>query len=114
MSDAVAATMQSPADGSGCYGIAIKGNYFGIVYNKAIFEECGITEFPSTVSAMKDACEKISAAELVSGFENGTAKAAMVLGQGAWIEADVLSIDPDIQIGFSGILLIMARHGLQM
>lgn len=62
MSDAVAATMQSPADGSGCYGIAIKGNYFGIVYNKAIFEECGITEFPSTVSAMKDACEKISAA----------------------------------------------------
>ena len=179
MSDAVAATMQSPADGSGCYGIAIKGNYFGIVYNKAIFEECGITEFPSTVSAMKDACEKISAAgykpfttgfnewwvykhvaqhffdaaaanagisaaELVSGFENGTAKisdypelynnffdfidlavkygddkpletaldgeesafgtgkAAMVLGQGAWIEADVLSIDPDIQIGFNG------------
>lgn len=179
MSDAVAATMQSPADGSGCYGIAIKGNYFGIVYNKAIFEECGITEFPSTVSAMKDACEKISAAgykpfttgfnewwvykhvaqhffdaaaanagisaaELVAGFENGTAKisdypelynnffdfidlavkygddkpletaldgeesafgtgkAAMVLGQGAWIEADVLSIDPDIQIGFNG------------
>lgn len=179
MSDAVAATMQSPADGSGCYGIAIKGNYFGIVYNKAIFEKCGITEFPSTVSAMKDACEKISAAgykpfttgfnewwvykhvaqhffdaaaanagisaaELVSGFENGTAKisdypelynnffdfidlavkygddkpletaldgeesafgtgkAAMVLGQGAWIEADVLSIDPDIQIGFNG------------
>ncbi len=86
----------------------------------------------------------ISAAELVSGFENGTAKisdypelynnffdfidlavkygddkpletaldgeesafgtgkAAMVLGQGAWIEADVLSIDPDIQIGFNG------------
>lgn len=91
---------------------------------------------------MKDACEKISAAELVSGFENGTAKisdyperynnffdfidlavkygddkpletaldgeesvfgtgkAAMVLGQGAWIEADVLSIDPDIQSNF--------------
>ena len=62
MSDAVAATMQSPADGNGCYGIAIKGNYFGIVYNKAIFEECGITEFPTTVSAMKEACEKISAA----------------------------------------------------
>ena len=61
MLDSVAATMQSPSDGNGCYGVAIKGNYFGIVYNKDIFEECGITEFPSTVSAMKDACEKISA-----------------------------------------------------
>ncbi len=177
--DAVASVMKSPSEGNGCYGIAIKGNYFGMVYNKAIFEECGITEFPSTVSAMEEACEKISAkgyqpfttgfnewwvfkhvaqhfvdaaaknaglttAELVAKFEKGeakvsdypemydtffnfidlavkygdskpletaldgelsafgTGKAAMVLGQGAWIEADSLAIDPNLQIGFNG------------
>ena len=176
---AVAATMKSPELGTGCYGIAIKGNFFGCVYNKDIFDECGITEFPSTITAMKDACEKISAkgykpfttgyaewwvfkhvwqhfldaaakdagissAELVSKFEKGEAKvsdypelytnffdfidltvkygddkpletdlsaeeaafankeAAMVCGQGAWIEADVKAINPDINIGFNG------------
>lgn len=179
MQDAVASVMASPEDGSGLYGIAIKGNYFGMVYNKAIFEECGITEFPATVSEMEAACEKIAAAgykpfttgfsewwvfkhvgqhfvdaaaanagistaELVARFEKGeakvadypelynnffnfidlavkygddkpletaldgelsafgTGKAAMVLGQGAWIEADALAIDPNLQIGFNG------------
>lgn len=179
MQDAVASVMASPEDGNGLYGIAIKGNYFGIVYNKAIFEECGITEFPSTVSEMEAACEKIAAAgykpfttgfnewwvfkhvgqhfvdaaaanagistaELVAKFEKGeakvsdypelynnffnfidlavkygddkpletaldgelsafgTGKAAMVCGQGAWIEADALAIDSSLQIGFNG------------
>lgn len=177
--DSVADAMKSPSDGTGLYGIAIKGNYFGIVYNKAIFEECGITEFPATMSAMEEACEKISAAgyqpfttgfnewwvfkhvfqhfvdaaaanagidvaTLVAKFENGeakvsdypelydsffnfidlavkygddkpletaadgeqsafgTGKAAMALGQGAWLEGDVLAIDPNLQIGFNG------------
>lgn len=177
--DSVADAMKSPSEGSGLYGIAIKGNYFGIVYNKAIFEECGITEFPTTMSAMEEACEKISAAgyqpfttgfnewwvfkhiaqhfvdaaatnagidvaTLVARFENGeakvsdypelydsffhfidlavqygddkpletaadgeqsafgTGKAAMALGQGAWLEGDVLAIDPNLQIGFNG------------
>ncbi|MFA9463157.1 MAG: ABC transporter substrate-binding protein [Velocimicrobium sp.] len=175
----VASSMQSTEEGGGLYGIAIKGNYFGMVYNKDMFSEAGITEFPSTVSAMKDACEKLSAAgytpfttgysewwvfkhvwqhflaaaaknagtdvgSLVKAFENGEAKvsdypelynnffdfidltikygdakpletaleneesafagkkAAMVVGQGAWIEGDVTSINPDIHIGFNG------------
>ncbi len=179
MLPSVAAAMKSPEDGKGVYGLAIKGNYFGIVYNKAIFEECGITEFPKTTEELKAACEKISEAgykpfttgfsewwvfkhvwqhflaaaasdagvevsDLVASFEKGEAKvadypalynnffdfidlavqygddkpletalenelaafgsgeAAMVLGQGAWIEADSLAIDPDLQIGFNG------------
>jgi raffinose/stachyose/melibiose transport system substrate-binding protein len=174
----VASAMESTEEGGGLYGIAIKGNYFGIVYNKAIFEELGL-EFPTTVDELKNACEVISeagytpfttgfsewwvykhiwqhylaaaadnagitVAELVTKFENGEAKvsdypelydnffdfidlaveygdekpletalenelaafgsgqAAMVLGQGAWIEADSLAIDPDLQIGFNG------------
>ena len=32
----------------------------------------------------------------------GSGEAAMVLGQGAWIEADSLAIDPNLQIGFNG------------
>ena len=179
MLPSVAAAMKSLEDGSGVYGLAIKGNYFGIVYNKAIFEECGITEFPKTTEELKAACEKISEAgykpfttgfsewwvfkhvwqhflaaaagdagvevsDLVASFEKGEAKvadypalynnffdfidlavqygddkpletalenelaafgsgeAAMVLGQGAWIEADSLAIDPNLQIGFNG------------
>ena len=179
MQPAVASMMASPEDGSGLYGIAIKGNYFGMIYNKAIFEECGIAEFPTTFSELEAACEKISAAgykpfttgfnewwvfkhvgqhfvnaaaqnagistaELVAKFEKGeakvsdypelynnffnfidlvvkygddkpletaldgelsafgTGKAAMICGQGAWVEADLLAIDPNLQIGFNG------------
>lgn len=179
MDPGVAAAMESPEDGSGCYGFAIKGNYFGIVYNKDIFEEAGIEEFPQTTEELIEACEKIteagyrpfttgfaewwvfkhvaqhfvnaaaenagiSTAELIAKFENGEAKvsdypelydnlfdfidlvvangddkpletdlageeaafgngeAAMVCGQGAWIEADVLAINPDLNIGFNG------------
>lgn len=179
MLPSVASAMQSTEEGGGVYGLAIKGNYFGIVYNKAILEECGITEFPQTIDEMTAACEKISeagykpfttgfsewwvfkhiwqhylaaaaenagttVAELVASFEKGEAKvadypelydnffnfidlavqygddkpletalenelaaygsgeAAMVLGQGAWIEADSLAIDPELQVGFNG------------
>lgn len=176
---AVASSMKSTEEGKGLYGIAIKGNYFGMIYNKDIFDKAGIKEFPATVSAMKTACEKLSAAgytpfttgysewwvfkhvwqhflaaaakgagtdvaALVKSFEEGKAKvkdypelynnffdfidltvkygdkkpletaleneesafasgkAAMVVGQGAWIEGDVKAINPDIKIGFNG------------
>lgn len=176
---AVAEMMKSSEEGSGLYGIAIKGNFFGMIYNKEMLEECGVTEFPSTISELEAACEKISAkgykpfstgfsewwvfkhvwqhyldaaavnagtdaASLVAAFEKGEAKvsdypelydnffqlidlavkygddkpletgleneeaafangkAAMILGQGAWVEADILAINPDIQIGFNG------------
>lgn len=172
MDDAVRSVMMS---GDEVHGFALKSNYFGIVYNKAIFDECGIAEFPSTQEEMKAACEKIAAAgyqpfstgfaewwvykhifqhflnaasdnpeEMVSKFiageanfsdypilynnffdfidlaiqygdakpletdlageesAIGTGKAAMILGQGAWVEADILSIEPEMQIGFNG------------
>lgn len=179
MDPGVAAAMASPEDGDGCYGLAIKGNFFGIVYNKDIFEEAGIESFPQTTQELIDACQKItdagyrpfttgfaewwvfkhvaqhfvnaaaenagiSSAELIAKFENGEAKVsdypelynnffdfidlvvangddkpletdlageeaafgngevAMVCGQGAWIEADVLAINPDLKIGFDG------------
>lgn len=57
MSDAKA-TMKS---GDEVHGFAIKGNYFGVAYNKAIFEELGL-EYPQTMSDLEAACEKISAA----------------------------------------------------
>jgi raffinose/stachyose/melibiose transport system substrate-binding protein len=172
MQDSVKAVMIS---GDEVHGFALKSNYFGIVYNKKIFDEVGITEFPSTVEAMKAACEKLSAAgyqpfstgfaewwvykhvfqhfldaasdnpeELVKKFVAGeakfkdypilynnffdfldlavkygdakpletdlaaeesaigTGKAAMILGQGAWVETDIMNIDPEFQIGFNG------------
>ncbi len=173
MSDAVKATMMS---GDEVHGFAIKGNYFGVVYNKAIFDELGLS-YPQTMSDLVADCEKISAAgytpfttgyaewwvykhvfqhfldaaagdgnvsDLVAAFASGKAhisdypelyddffnfidltikygdakpletdlaaeeaalasgKTAMVVGQGAWIEADVLKINPEIKIGFDG------------
>lgn len=179
MDPSVAETMKSGTLGSGCYGFAIKSSYTGIVYNKAIFEECGISEFPATPEAMEQACQLIAdkgykpfstgfaewwvykhvwhhyfdaaaqnagitAAELTAKFEKGEASladypelydnffafidlavsygddkpletdlsgelaalgngsAAMVLGQGPWIEDDLKAIDPEILIGFNG------------
>lgn len=173
MSDAVKSVMMS---GDEVHGLSIKGNFFGIVYNKGIFEEVGITEFPQTISELRSACEAISAAgytPFTSGFAEwwtykhvfqhflyaaqpddveglvnafikgeahfsdypelyndffayldlvaeygdskllesdisteiaalGSGQTAMASGQGAWIEADVLKIDPTIQIGFDG------------
>ena len=172
MDDAVRAVM---VNGDEVHGFALKGNYFGMVYNKGIFEECGITEFPATIEAMTAACEAIAAKgyqpfttgyaewwvykhlfqhfldaasddpealvnKFIAGeakfadypvlYNNffdfvdltvkygdakpletdlagedaamGTSKAAMMIGQGAWVEADILAIDPEIQIGFNG------------
>jgi len=107
---AVAEMMKSTEEGSGLYGIAIKGNFFGMLYNKDIFAECGI-EAPKTMAELETACQKIdaagykafstgfaewwvfkhvwqhyldaaaanagmTAAELVTKFENGEAKVA--------------------------------------
>lgn len=173
MTDPVKEVMKS---GEEVHGFAIKGNYFGLIYNKAIFEQAGITSFPQTVAELEAACEKIKAAGytpfttgyaewwvfkhvfqhflnaaqpddvegLVNSFIAGEAKiadypalyndffnyidltikygdqkpletdlsseisafgsgqAAIINGQGAWVEADVLKIDPELQIGFDG------------
>ena len=177
--DGVAASMASTKNGGGMYGIAIKGNYFGMLYNKDILEKSGVSKVPETVDEMKDACTKITAAgykpfttgfmewwvfkhigqhftdaaakeagitagELVSSIQNGeskiedypimynnffdfidlavangddkpletdlageeqafaTGQAAFMLGQGAWVEADLLKINPDLKFGFAG------------
>ncbi|MDR3334256.1 MAG: extracellular solute-binding protein [Treponema sp.] len=175
MLPAVQDSMKALSDGSGPYGFAIKGNFFGILYNKEIFARAGITEFPQTLDALEAACEAIAAlgirpftsgfaewwvykhtamnffgtasndaVALVKQFESGQAKiasyprlyndlfryidlvvkygdakpletnlnseiaafargeAAMTNGQGAWIEADVLKVNPNIKIGFDG------------
>lgn len=172
MTDAVKGVMMS---GDEVHGFAIKGNYFGLIYNKAIFEEVGISEFPQTFADLETACEKLAAAgyrpftsgfgewwvykhtfqtfldaasddpeALVKAFAAGEAKfadypeiyndffnyvdlvvkygdakplesylatevgdfaagkAAIINGQGAWVEADILEIDPEIKIGFDG------------
>src|SRR5208337_2846535 len=59
MTDPVKAVMMS---GKELHGFAIKGNYFGIVYNKEIFDKVGIKEFPQTFSALQAASKKIAAA----------------------------------------------------
>jgi raffinose/stachyose/melibiose transport system substrate-binding protein len=175
MLPAVADSMKSMETGKGVYGFAIKGNFFGLLYNKDIFTQAGIAEFPQTLDALEAACEKIAAlgirpftsgfAEwwvykhtamnffgtasndavgLVKRFEQGSAhiqdyprlyndyfryidlvvkygdtkplecslnteiaafangQAAMTNGQGAWIEADALKINPNLKIGFAG------------
>lgn len=173
MSDAVKGVMMS---GDEVHGLSIKGNFFGVVYNKDIFEEVGITEFPQTLSELEAACKLISDAGytpfttgfaewwvfkhvfqpfldaaqpddvegLVKDFASGntymkdypeiydgffsfidlavkygdakpletdlsgeqaafaSGKTAMICGQGAWVEADILKINPDINIGFDG------------
>ncbi|GAA5094898.1 extracellular solute-binding protein [Microbacterium yannicii] len=42
------------------YGIAFGGNANGIVYNKKVFEEAGVTELPTTEDAWLDALQKVA------------------------------------------------------
>lgn len=59
MDDGVKQAMASAEEGNkGVYGLAIKGNYFGIVYNKDILDACGV-EFPQTLDEFKEACKTI-------------------------------------------------------
>lgn len=174
MLPAVADTMKD-ANGEGVYGIAIKGNYFGLLYNMDLLEEAGVEKMPETVSELEDCVAKLNDAGItaftdgyaewwvfkhifqhfagaavedypafVEAMENGEAKledypiiaenyfdfidlvtengdakplesdlsaeeaafangeAAIMIGQGAWVEEDVKQINPDINIGFSG------------
>ncbi len=179
MDDGVKLAMASAEEGGkGVYGLAIKGNYFGMVYNKAVLEAAGV-EVPETLDEFKTACEKIeaagyqpvstgfmewwvpkqssmnflnwaadkngeSSADMVKKFQAGEAKIAdydilynnwfdfvdtcvkygddkpletdlageiqalasgkvgFILGQGPWVEADLLKVDPNLQIGFCG------------
>ena len=169
--DPAVAAMMVYGDGE-IHGFALKGNYFGMLYNKAIFDEVGL-EFPKTLDDFEAACEKLAEAgyqpvttgfaewwvfkhvmqhfldaasddpaALVAAFQAGeahikdypvlydnffrfidlcvkyggnkpletdlagevsafgTGKAAMVIGQGPWVEADVLAIDDAHQQGF--------------
>lgn len=180
MDPGVAAAMTSAEEGGkGCYGFAIKGNYFGLIYNNDILTDCDITSAPETFEEFQKDCEIIegkgyqacttgfmewwvfkhtgmdflnaaakeageSTADMVAKFQAGEAKiadypvlynnffdfidtavkygddkpletdlsgeeqsfaagnTAFMLGQGAWVEADLLSINPDLNIGFGG------------
>lgn len=42
-------------------GLPLKVDYFGIIYNKKIFSDAGITELPQTLSALEADCQKIQA-----------------------------------------------------
>ncbi|MDO5423737.1 MAG: extracellular solute-binding protein [Eubacteriales bacterium] len=44
----------------GEYAATISYNFAGIWYNKAIFEECGITEFPNTMEGLKEVCATLT------------------------------------------------------
>jgi len=174
MLPSIADTM-ADENGEGVYGIAIKGNYFGLIYNKALFKEAGIEKVPETVAELTEAVTKLNDAGITAfttgysewwvfkhifqhyadaavddyqefanamakgedslanypeiydnffdlidlAYNNGDAKpleadlsaeiaafasgeAAMMLGQGAWVEEDILAIDPEIEIGFAG------------
>lgn len=179
MDDAVAASMASADEGNtGVYGFAIKGNYFGMVYNKDLLAEVGV-DVPQTLDDFKAACKALddagyqavstgymewwvpkqsnmnflnaaakangeTAAEMVKKFQAGeahisdypilydnyfdfidttvqygddkpletdlsgeeqafaTGNVGFILGQGPWVEADLLAINPDLNIGFTG------------
>ena len=157
MDDNVAAAMKD-ANGEGCYGVAIKGNYFGLIYNQDLLDKAGVEKVPETMTELKDCVEKLKAADitpftdaasddvqkLIAGFEDGSdslnnypvltdnffdfvdlvkdngdqkpletdlsgeeaafasGKAAIMVGQGAWVEGDLMKINPDLKITFSG------------
>lgn len=74
------------------YGIPSNLAGMGIFYNQEMFEDVGITEFPKTISGLKEVCDKLVAAGYtpfsVCGSENWT------LGQMFFTE--IASVQPDV------------------
>ncbi len=64
---------------------------WGILYNKAIFEEAGITEIPSDYASFKDACDKILAIGKTPIYEPGAAQWHL----GTWLGALTTQTDAD-------------------
>jgi raffinose/stachyose/melibiose transport system substrate-binding protein len=99
------------------YGLPTNLAAMGIFYNQEMFEKAGVSEFPTTVSAMEAACEKLRAAGFVpfsvAGNEGWT------LGQMFFVE--IASVQPDVmqfsqtQAGKPGadILLDRMLYGLK-
>ena len=58
----VASAMASAKEGGGMYGIAIKGNYFGMIYNEDVLKDAGVDKVPETTEELKAACDKIKSA----------------------------------------------------
>ncbi|MFC5652967.1 ABC transporter substrate-binding protein [Paenibacillus solisilvae] len=52
------------------YGIATGASTEGIVYNKQAFVKAGITEIPTTLAALYEACEKLKKAGIVPIYLN--------------------------------------------
>ena len=72
MLPSVASAMASTEDGGGIYGLAIKGNYFGLVYNKAIFDEVRNRRVPKDdQKKLKAACEKPFLKQVIQPFTTG-------------------------------------------
>lgn len=78
------------------YGIPVVGNVQGFVYNKRVWEEAGITEFPDTPEAFLDALQAIKdngvkVAPLYTNYKDG-----WPLSQwDGWLGA--VSADPDVK-----------------
>ena len=58
------------ANGEGCYGFAIKGNYFGLLYNQDLLDEAGVDKIPETVSELEDCVQKLKDAG-ITPFTSG-------------------------------------------
>ena len=54
----------NPSDGK-LYTVTHAANYTGVVYNKKVFKECGITKLPTTLKELMDVCAKIKAKGIV-------------------------------------------------
>lgn len=52
------------------YGLNSAAQYYGIIYNKTVFANAGITEIPTTMDEFMDACEKIKAIGVVPMASN--------------------------------------------
>jgi len=179
MLPSVAKIMESQEMRGGIYGVALKDNYFGLIYNTKLLKQAGVESYPSTISELKEVCGKlashgyqsfttgysewwvfkhiwqnyitaaaqsagISVQELVKRFENGTSElseyqelagsmyefinltmlygdetpkstalvnqlesfakeeAAIMVGQGTWVEHDLLELNPELKLGIYG------------
>lgn len=72
---------------------------WGLLYNKAIFEEAGITEVPKDFAGLKDACEKIKATGKTPIYQPGAAQWHL----GVWLGGLTTQTNADVPGFYDGL-----------
>lgn len=89
LDDGAVSLLTTLVDGAGLYDVPLGLNMEGFWYNKALFEQAGIEEVPTTWDAFMDVCQKLKDAGIVPIVQGGKDKWPMTRVLNAYLVRSV-------------------------